>query len=545
MKDKKRTLAVLMVLVLTAVLVIGCSSTPGNSSTPASSAAGDEVSQTGDTADQSDTVDTGDVVSEVASEDEPGVESGDAVSDGGAGTTTSGSGGTVSSGTTSGKSGDSTASSGTVSSSSGKSGSEFKTTGYVSNLQGRTIRYGYNVYFPAPDTATADGKKLLERYNQIEKKLNCKIVWNPKKQTHEQVLMSILSGTPEVDIIMSWGVSALHDYYQKKYVTALDTLNVVDFADIETYGDGIQYGDFKGHYYGVAVKGEGWNGIPLLFYNKSMLKKAGYTPESLNALQESGDWTWDTFQTVLEKVKATGVEFPMSDGALYFYNCLMAGNDTDWISMKADGTFTFTADSPKAVEVMNYYKKLTQLGLIENSEAGDIGSIWYDINMASASRAAFWMSWVGMTEQATFPKPDMYGAIYPPKKDKSSDYASANTTIMFYSVAANVSKPAEVLTVLSEMAKPYKTEKETNDARKAALTTLVSDKYTLNNLLSAGDIEVFTNAEFASAANILTGNDKDGWYYQVAKIADGQMTMAQAIQSYRKVYNNRLKELFS
>ena len=59
-----------------------------------------------------------------------------------------------------------------------------------------------------------------------------------------------------------------------------------------------------------------------MFYNKAALKKAGYTPESLNKLQESGQWTWSTFQSVLEKVKAAGTEKPLSDGALYFYNML-------------------------------------------------------------------------------------------------------------------------------------------------------------------------------------------------------------------------------
>ena len=97
---------------------------------------------------------------------------------------------------------------------------------------------------------------------------------------------------------------------------------------------------------------------------------------------------------------------------------------------------------------------------------------------------------------------------------------------------------------MSEMAKPYMTQKEIEASRKASLTAIVSDQYSLNNLLSAGSIEVFTNSDFAAAANILKGNEKDGWNYQVAKISAGQMTMAQAIQAYKKVYNNRLKELF-
>jgi len=525
----KRILALSIGLILMLTMTIGCAQVPTN---------GDQTSSTNDVGNMTTSTTTGD--------DQPSsgesTNSPDGNTNSPDGTDASGNATTATSGSN--VAGNATGGSSVTTTTTTKTDSSFQATGYVKDLKGRTIRYGYNTYFPAPDATTASGKKQLAHFAEIEKKLNCKIVWNPNKLTHEQVLMGIVSGTPEVDIIMSWGVRDLHDYYQKKYVTALDTLNVVDFSDTATYGDGIQYGAFKGHYYGVSVKGQGWNGIPLLFYNKSILKKAGYTPESLNKLQEDGKWTWDTFQTVLEKVKATGVEFPMSDGALYFYNMLMAANGTDWVSKKADGTFSFTADSPKAVEVMNYYKKLTQLGLIENAEAGDVSSIWYDINMASASRAAFWMSWVGMTEQATFPASSNWGAIYPPKKDASSDYASANTTIMYYSVAAGVEKPEEVLTVMSEMAKPYMTDKEVNDSRKAALLADVSDKFTLNNLLSAGDIEVFTNAEFAAAANILTGNDKDGWNYQVAKIAGGQMTMAQAIQSYKKVYNNRLKELF-
>ena len=536
----KRILALLISLTLLLTLAVGCSNEPAESgsSSPSGETGGASTSTTVGDGQPSDGTDaSGDTTTGSVGTDASGNTTTGSMGTDASGNTTTGNGGGTNA---TGNSGNGS----TVTTTANKKPSSFSTAGSVKDLKGRTIRYGYNVYFPAPDATTADGKKQLARFADIEKKLNCKIVWNPKKQTHEQVLMGIASGTPEVDIIMSWGVRDLHGYYQKKYVTALDTLNVVDFSDIATYGDGIQYGAFGGHYYGVSVKGEGWNGIPLLFYNKAILKKAGYTPESLNKLQEEGKWTWDMFQTVLEKVKATGVEFPLSDGALYFYNMLMAANGTDWVSKKADGTFSFTADSPKAVEVMNYYKKLTQLGLIENSEAGDVSSIWYDINMASASRAAFWMSWVGMTEQATFPDPDMFGAMYPPKKNASSNYASANTTIMYYSVAAGVSKPEEVLTVLSEMVKPYKTEKEIHDARRAALTALVSDKYTLNNLLSAGDIEVFTNAEFATAANILTGNDKDGWNYQVAKIASGQMTMAQAIQAYKKVYNNRLKELF-
>lgn len=418
------------------------------------------------------------------------------------------------------------------------------TSGYVSDLKGRTITYGYNTYFPSPSATTTSGKKTLEYYQQIEKKLNCKIVWNPKKLTHEQVLISIQSGKPEVDIIMSWGVSDLYDYYSKKYVTALDKLKVVDFSDLKTYGEKIQYSEFNGNYYGIPVKDAGWGGIPLLFYNKAALKKAGYTPESLNKLQESGQWTWSTFQSVLEKVKAAGTEKPLSDGALYFYNMLMASNQTDWVSKNSKGGYTFTADSPKAVEVMNYYAQLTQLGLVENAEAGDVSDIWYDINFGASARSAFWVSWAEMTQISAFPSSDLWGAMYPPKRDSSSKYVTPNNTIQFYSVAAGVNKPAEVLTVMSEMVKPFMTEAEVTASRKATVTAVVSDKYTLENFMSAGKIETFTNTDFASAANVLKGVDKDGWNYQVAKIASGQMTTAQAIAKYKKIYNNRLSELY-
>lgn len=448
-----------------------------------------------------------------------------------------------SSGSTTGSTTGSTAGNSTITSSIPKDPS--LTTGRVTNLNGRTVTYGYNQWFEAPDASTTRGQAILKHYAAIEKKLNCKIVWNPNKKTYEQVLTSIASGKPEVDIIAAPEISSLFNYYKNNQVVALDGLKVVDFNDRTKYTTDITYGVFKGSHYGLSVR-SGGEGIKMLFYRKDLLKKAGYTPESLQALQDSKQWTWTKFQEVCEKVKAAngGIK-AVSDGDLNFYNALLASNGADWIVKSSTGNYQFVADSPKATEVMNYYTKLTKLGLINNNEAGEVWDVWYDIGGTAGGTSAFFVAWPAMAFIPQFMTNIPWGAMYPPKPDNATAYATPNPVVGFWAIAAGTSKPAEVATVMDEMIAPYQTEAQYSADKKALYQSIVSDQYSLNNILNSTSISRFTYFSFASAANITKGTAKDGWNYQVGKIANGNITLAQAVTANKSKYNTIINNTFN
>ena len=66
----------------------------------------------------------------------------------------------------------------------------------------------------------------------------------------------------------------------------------------------IKQATVNGHKYLVNTVGNIWNEYDCLFYNKSILKKAGcYTPEEYD---KQGKWTWDALEQIMKQVDALG-----------------------------------------------------------------------------------------------------------------------------------------------------------------------------------------------------------------------------------------------
>ncbi len=126
----------------------------------------------------------------------------------------------------------------------------------------------------------------------------------------------------------------------------------------------------------------------ILWYNKKVLKDAGVT-EMPADLYEKGQWNWDTFKGILEKIRATGKYGYVLDnwwGHYYSWVTTNGGKIFD-----ESGKYVATTD-PKAVEAFKFLydnvqaKNMTFAGTLPKGQGGDAMFMSNQVGFVGAGR---------------------------------------------------------------------------------------------------------------------------------------------------------------
>ena len=101
-----------------------------------------------------------------------------------------------------------------------------------------------------------------------------------------------------------------------------------------------------------------------IYFNKRVLEDAGIDPESIYDLQASGDWTWDKWIEIMDKVQRD-ID---NDGTIDVYGCgenygdLISGfvmsNGGTYVKYDADGNFVIALEDPNVLEGLNKCKEV-------------------------------------------------------------------------------------------------------------------------------------------------------------------------------------------
>ena len=161
-------------------------------------------------------------------------------------------------------------------------------------------------------------------------------------------------------------------------LATLENLNLNDAKWNQTTVQVMSQGD---HVYGVSFgDSEPRLGV---FFNKRVLKEAGYSEDYIYDLQQSGDWTWDTFSDICaactRDMNNDGEPdiYAMASGPSDYFQAVVASDGVDWISVdETTGHFVNNTTSDEWVNAMNW--GLEMVRNYEMPEPGNADWDWYN-----------------------------------------------------------------------------------------------------------------------------------------------------------------------
>ncbi|OON95045.1 MAG: hypothetical protein ATN31_02060 [Candidatus Epulonipiscioides saccharophilum] len=137
-------------------------------------------------------------------------------------------------------------------------------------------------------------------------------------------------------------------------LSTLDSINPMDpkwnlpLAELMSVGDS---------QYGISPPGRPKD---MIFFNKRLFEEAGLDPELPYDLQASGDWTWDTFVEISEKLTRDtdndGINdvYAMVLNATNFAGAALLSNDTSYLIVDENGKYSSGFELPQTVAALEW-----------------------------------------------------------------------------------------------------------------------------------------------------------------------------------------------
>lgn len=428
---------------------------------------------------------------------------------------------------------------GDASRATGGAGQKFP--GKVSNLNGRTLTFAMS--YMAPGTGSDQAKRAAALYKELEEEFNCKIVFNTSI-TYDQMAASIKSGAPKADVWFAANHKEYINQVKGNLIAKLDNLQVTDFRDTTKYSAAGQLGEVGGSFYGVCPLTYGVTGgsalvYDVLFFNKTLLKNAGYSAESLYQLQNSGGWTWDKFSEVAGKV-TQGSTYAINDSERYFYVGLLSSNGAEWVT-KSGGSLVFTGGDAKNQQVLEYMTGLAKSGALKMDSA-EVSSTTAQQEFI-AGRAAFYAHPVFAARDRLAGANIDWGILAMPKAPGAKDYVADSSWASFYVIPSGVAKPNEPLTIVDEIfSRPLYNEAEDEAQYTAFYSQYLKDTQSLETIKMLRSKEKQTWWRATESIG-LTTNDSVSWFLKVGEIVNGA-SIATVTGSVTQQYNNLLNDMF-
>lgn len=164
-----------------------------------------------------------------------------------------------------------------------------------------------------------------------------------------------------------------------------------------------------------------------VFWNKRMFREAGLSPDLPYDLQASGDWTWEEFEELCEKLTidtdndGTTDSYAMASFSLDLYSAAVLSNEAEWIGMDDDGKYVSRASDPKLLEAMQWVTGMIDRGYeMRPDETADwdwFMSAFPDgkvaMTVAEEHKVSYWKE-----------MEDEFGFVMFPKGPKAKDYVT-------------------------------------------------------------------------------------------------------------------------
>lgn len=192
----------------------------------------------------------------------------------------------------------------------------------------------------------------MEKYNYTfaQKSIGA---WN---ELLELLSTSTMAGEPAAEIfrIHVNFIAAARDSGLLYDLATLDSLDLSDpkwsqpLIDTMTVGDSV---------YGVVPFGRP---ARVIFFNKRLFEESGLEPDLLYDLQASGEWTWDKFLEVCDKLTKDSDNDGVYDthamimNQSIFANAAVFSNGSNYVGKDEDGKYVLNLEAPETLEALDW-----------------------------------------------------------------------------------------------------------------------------------------------------------------------------------------------
>lgn len=406
----------------------------------------------------------------------------------------------------------------------------------VVDLNGRTLRiyqYGFR-----KANASEGTKKFMDRVARIEKEFNCTIEL-PEDDDYTAVWNDVLAGKPKIDIMQ---VAAPHLFAQPASNGVFQDLNqfpdAIDPSAEQWDQDLGKMYSLHGHQYALS-NGAEFLTNSVMYFNKRLVREAGYDPDDLYKWQEEGTWTWDKFREVAEKVSrlstADNQIWGCVNNALKLYAGLCISNGTDWVKMDETGA-KFIADDPRCVEATDF-----MMGMVKDKIIPDT-SEFKDYQMFVNGQSGFITEYIQrLTEASSGYKTmqDDYGLIMFPKKSADSEYVAFNDWYQGWAICNGIENPEEVAYVYNALFSKDSADKAEQEKKdRASRQSWVRDE---------GSMAVFDLVEEHSVVSpeLFAYPVQGEWSNVMLDVLKSKKTITQALQENKSKYDATLEDIWA
>ena len=228
------------------------------------------------------------------------------------------------------------------------------------DLQQRKIKIYQYGFRKNTITSTESGKRFMNRVAEIEKAFNC-VIDLPEDDNYTAVWNATLAGKPSHDIM---SIAAPHLFAQPAtngvFMDLSQFKDAFDFSADKWDQDLLQSYQLHGKQYGCST-GTDITGNTVMYFNKRLVKEAGYNPDDLYKWQEDGSWKWSKFKEMATKISklssGSTTIWGSVNNAYQLYNNLCVSNGSNWITKDQSGVH-FNADDEKCMQAMDFMMEL-------------------------------------------------------------------------------------------------------------------------------------------------------------------------------------------
>lgn len=311
-----------------------------------------------------------------------------------------------------------------------------------------------------------------------------------------ETMNSVDAGAPITDLFHFGGPFTLPSLYthggeRGAILEAISDYDI-DFSDGEYWDQTSQAtGTFDGKQYVIAPNAIGFDAVSVnvvTFFNKSLIKKAGYTADQLYDWSNNGEWTFDKFREVVLACTDldNGVYGTTLNQNALLMSTMIASNGSDMITKK-NGVDTFNMLDSKALTAINYL-----VDMCKNDK-----SVMVDFNAEEAATfaagtAALMVTYSNRLDvKSVKDMADDYGILMPPKGPDATEYISDLNWFAGYLVLKKIANPAGAVEFANFFMKPAYAKSSPDQA---ALMAAQGEAYRLD----AKSIEILTKVQNVS-----------------------------------------------
>ncbi len=205
-------------------------------------------------------------------------------------------------------------------------------------------------WYPLSGSKGAVFKKIVEEFNKVQSDVHVKLVYTGKyRDTAQKVSSAIAAGAlPNAGLIPAGPIftGPYNNYTIYNFVKNDPDLNISDF-----YKVALDYATYKGKLAGLPYN----ISVPVLYYNKELMKKAGLDPNTPPD-------TWDELLSFAKKItkdinndKTPDIWGVNMADTPWIFKCMLLQNNCNIID---SNTLTPLFDSKKGIEAAQFWKKL-------------------------------------------------------------------------------------------------------------------------------------------------------------------------------------------